>query len=98
MPNLILSYTLRAGLTTSLMLAAMAGAAVAGPYEDGVAAYVRGDYATALRLMRPFADHGLAAAQNNLGLMYYSGLRAARKRVQFPLAQRWLSKQRSGEA
>ena len=73
MPNLILSHTLRAGLTTSLMLAAMAGAAVAGPYEDGVAAYVRGDYATALRLMRPFADQGLAAAQNNLGLMYYSG-------------------------
>src|SRR5262249_39702896 len=73
MPNLILSHTLRAGLTTSLMLAAMAGAAVAGPYEDGVAGYVRGDYATALRLMHPFSYQGMAAAQNNLGLMYYSG-------------------------
>jgi len=62
MPNL--SCTLLATLAASIMLAAMAGAAVAGPYEDGVAAYVRGDYATALRLMRPFAYQGMAAAQN----------------------------------
>ncbi len=62
---------LRATLTASLLTIAVV--AVAGPYEDGVAAYVRGDYVTALRLIRPFADQGMAAAQNNLGFMYYKG-------------------------
>ena len=36
-----------AGVVLSLMLT---GAAAAGPFEDGLAAYNRGDYATALRL------------------------------------------------
>lgn len=36
-------------------------------------AYDKGDYTTALRLMRPLADQGLAAAQNNLGWMYAHG-------------------------
>src|SRR6516225_2282200 len=62
-----------ATLAASLVLVALAGVAVAGPYEDGVAAYGRGDYTTALRLIRPFADQGMAAAQNNLGFMYYNG-------------------------
>jgi len=62
-----------ATLAASLVLVALAGVAVAGPYEDGVAAYFRGDYPTALRLIRPFADQGMAAAQNNVGFMYYSG-------------------------
>jgi uncharacterized protein len=39
------------------------GAAMAGPLEDGVAAAERGDYATALHLIRPLAKRGDAAAQ-----------------------------------
>ena len=50
-----------------------AGPAVAGPYEDGVVAYAKGDYPTALRLLRPIADQGDAFAQYNLGLMYANG-------------------------
>jgi uncharacterized protein len=45
----------------------------AGSFEDGVAAYKRGDYATALRLWRPLADQGDATAQYNLGVMYGKG-------------------------
>ncbi|MGB8275345.1 MAG: tetratricopeptide repeat protein [Alphaproteobacteria bacterium] len=68
---------LRAALTTGLLAAAIAGTAVAGPYADAVAAYVaafaRGDYATAMRLLQPLADQGNAGAQSNLGLMYANG-------------------------
>src|ERR1700690_3881233 len=50
-----------------------AAPAVAGPLEDTVAAYGRGDYATALRLGRPLAEQGDASAQAILGLMYALG-------------------------
>jgi TPR repeat protein len=50
-----------------------AGSAAAGPLEDGVAASRNGDYATALRLLRPLADEGNAVAQLNLGFMYNLG-------------------------
>ncbi len=59
-----------AGVVLSLMLT---GGAVAGPFEEGVAAYQRGDFAAALRLMRPLAEQGDAAAQFALGLMYATG-------------------------
>jgi len=39
----------------------------------GVEAYQRGDYATALRIMRELADQGNAVAQSNLGYMYLKG-------------------------
>ena len=42
-------------------------------YEDGDAAARRGDYATALKLLSPLAQKGLAGAQNNLGKMYLQG-------------------------
>jgi uncharacterized protein len=45
----------------------------AGPLEDGLTAYDRGDYATAMRLFRPLANHGNAEAQNNVGVMYEKG-------------------------
>ena len=50
-----------------------AGPAVAGPWEDGKAAAERGDYATAMRLIRPFAEQGNAHAQFILGFMYRNG-------------------------
>jgi hypothetical protein len=64
---------LRATLTISLMLVVMAGAAVAGPFDDATAAYQRGDYATAMLIFKPLADRGDAVAQYRVGLMYFHG-------------------------
>ncbi len=44
-----------------LRLLIAAGPVLAGPFEDGVAAHARQDYATALRLMRPLAQGGHAS-------------------------------------
>ena len=52
----------------------MAQGAYAGPFEDAKAAHNRGDYATALSLLRPLADQGNAQAQFYLGVMYKAGL------------------------
>ena len=46
---------------------------MAKPFEVALDAYNTGDYATALRLWRPLAEHGLADAQHNLGVMYGTG-------------------------
>ena len=45
----------------------------AGLYEDAAAAYTRGDYETALRILQPLAEQGDANAQFNLALMYNKG-------------------------
>ena len=45
----------------------------ARPLEDAEGAYGRGDYATALKLWTPLADHGNAFAQVRLGVMYEKG-------------------------
>ena len=50
-----------------------ASAAVAGPWEDGMAAYNRGDYTPAIRLFRPLAEQGNPKAQNVLGVMFRKG-------------------------
>ncbi|MEX0815303.1 MAG: peptidoglycan-binding protein, partial [Dongiaceae bacterium] len=42
-------------------------------FEEGLAAYERGDYATAVREWLPLAQQGDAAAQFNLGVMYDTG-------------------------
>jgi len=55
-------------------------------WEDGVAAYGRGDYATALRVVRRFADQGDVAAQYNLGIMYANGQGVPQDYVQ---AMKW---------
>ncbi len=60
-------------LRALVMLVAIGGAAAAGPLEDAVAAYQRGDYATALRLWHPMAEQGDSDAQFHLGVMYESG-------------------------
>ena len=52
---------------------AACGSALAGPWEDGFTASKRGDYVTAMRLWRPLADQGYAAAQLLLSGMYYKG-------------------------
>lgn len=47
--------------------------ALAGPWEDGMAAYNRGDYVPAFHLFRPLAEQGNAKAQTVLGTMYRRG-------------------------
>ena len=47
--------------------------ASAGPFEEGESAIVRGDYATALKLLRPLAGQGNAEAQSKLAQMYEWG-------------------------
>lgn len=46
---------------------------VAAPIDDGQSAYTRGDYPTALKLLRPLAEQGNAQAQFRLGWMYWHG-------------------------
>jgi uncharacterized protein len=50
------------------------GAAYADTFNDGVAAYQRGDYTSAIRYFRPLAENGNGDAQYNLGIMYDKGL------------------------
>ncbi len=57
---------------TIAILIGLAAPAWAG-FAEGVAAYKRGDYETALRELRPLANQGNAEAQFNLGGMYDKG-------------------------
>ncbi len=56
-------------LTLFVSLAAPAWAG----FDEGQAAYERGDYETAFRKLKPLAEQGNAAAQYNLGVMYGKG-------------------------
>ena len=64
---------MRHAIIAVLLLAALAGTAVAGPFEDGVSGYQRGDYDEAARLYRRAAEQGYADGQFNLGLKYANG-------------------------
>src|SRR5215468_11589494 len=65
-------YILWAGITAVVLSLGLADP-VAAAFEDGLDAYRRGDYATAMRLWQPFADQGNADAQSRLGFMYQNG-------------------------
>ena len=56
-----------------LALAVSNDFAVASSLDDEIAAYDRGDYATALKLMMPLAAQGDAVAQAIVGWMYQNG-------------------------
>jgi len=62
--------------------------ALAGPWEDGMAAYNRGDYAPAIQLFRPLARQGNARAQAAIGAMYRRGQGVAKSSAH---AFMWLS-------
>src|SRR5215831_6386779 len=64
---------IRAAITAVVLSLGLAAPSAAGPFEDGLAAYGRGDYATAIQLLQPFADQGNADAQSRLGFMYQYG-------------------------
>jgi uncharacterized protein len=65
-----MNRTFKATVAALMLAVSFAGSVAAGPFEDGAAAYKKGDYATALRLLGPLAEEGNVAAQFNLGLMY----------------------------
>ena len=46
---------------------------ITGNFDTDLKAYKKGDFATALRLSKPFAEQGYACAQFSLGLMYTKG-------------------------
>ncbi len=73
--------TKRAALV-GVFAASLAGSAMAGPFEDGKAAFAKGDYATALKLLKSPAEQGNADAQVAVGFMYYSGLGVPEDHVQ----------------
>jgi predicted aspartyl protease len=64
---------IKAVFAAALLAMSLWGPAAAGPFEDGVAAANKGDHATALRLWRPLAAQGSAAAQFAIGAMYVRG-------------------------
>ncbi len=70
-----LRLTIRHILATLAVVGALlfsAGSAWAD-FDDGVAAYERGDFATAVQEFRPLAEQGVAEAQFILGLIYAIG-------------------------
>ena len=73
----------------ALAIMVLAVPANAGPFEDGLVAYQRGDYATALKFWRPLAEQGDAGAQNNVGNAYLEGLGVPQD---FTEAAKWLHK------
>ncbi|MBR1125585.1 sel1 repeat family protein [Bradyrhizobium lablabi] len=63
---------------TSMAFSTASFKAWAGPWEDGMAAYNRGDYVPAIKLFRPLAQAGNAKAQSVMGVMYRKGQGVAR--------------------
>jgi TPR repeat protein len=61
------------GIKAITLATLLSSAAFAGPMEDAGKAYQRGDYATAMKLIRPLAEKGNVSAEYNLGTMYYNG-------------------------
>jgi TPR repeat protein len=66
-----MTYPFRAIFAAIILVLTFATPMAAGPLEDGYAAYQRGDFATAMQIMRPLADQGHVTAQNVVGLLYY---------------------------
>ena len=71
-----------------LTVLVLLGSACAGNFEDGLEAYKRGDYATALSKFKPLAEQGDAKAQNQSGAMYATGRGVPKDMVQ---AYMWFS-------
>jgi len=65
-----------------LLMLATPRPVIADQVSDGIAAYNRKDYSTALRLWRPLAERGNSAAQSNLGFMYATGRGVPKNNVQ----------------
>ena len=62
-------------LVIAIAVAAAASSlpSMAEPLEEGMAAYTENDYVTTIKLWRPLAEQGVAAAQYRLGILYAEG-------------------------
>lgn len=68
-----------------VLLFFIASPAIAG-YDEGLAAYNKGDYQSAWQELKPLAENGSVNAQNVLGVMYENGFGVEKNEVQ---AIRW---------
>ena len=75
--------------TLAMAAICFASSTLAGPLEDGLAAQQRGEFTTAMDVLRPLADAGQADAQYNVGLMYRTGQGVAQD---YREAMRWYAK------
>lgn len=75
-------------LTAFVLCLSLASPAWAG-FQEGLLAYARRDYATAQKEWQLPAEHGLAAAQYNLGTLYATGRGVAKD---IATALRWYRK------
>jgi TPR repeat protein len=60
-------------VAVAIFAAAATLPSLAGPLEDGRAAYDKQDYVEALKLWRPLAEQGNATAQYQVGILYAEG-------------------------
>jgi TPR repeat protein len=68
-----MKHTIKSFVFGLSLLLANGSVVYAQDYEKGVEAAKKGDYATALRELRPLAEQGNADAQSNVGWMYNNG-------------------------
>jgi|SRR5579859_7539621 len=76
-------------IATFLCLLASAAPVAAGQMEDELDAESRGDWATAIKLLRPLAEGGNAVAQGHLGVFYEIGRGVP---VDYAEAAKWVRK------
>ncbi|CAA6603756.1 exported hypothetical protein [Rhodospirillaceae bacterium LM-1] len=73
-PSLTYSHTLAKRLALlALLCLPPFSSALAGPLEDGIAAYEKGDYLSAHSSWLPLAEQGNVLAQANLSVLYRNG-------------------------
>lgn len=64
---------MRSWLLSIILLLSTLSLAAAGPFEDGYAAFQRGNHWTAFRLLKPLAEEGDARAQTLVAILYANG-------------------------
>src|ERR1700675_4251382 len=67
----------------------VSGLANAAPADDAFAAYQKGDYPAALKLLKPLAEQGNVTAQYNVGVMYNEALGV---KADYTEASKWFLK------
>ncbi len=77
---------LKSMIAGAVMAVLLGGSALAGSHDDGLAAYNRGDYVTAFKVMWPLAGQGDVVAMYTIASMFENGLGVPRDAVE---AVRW---------
>jgi TPR repeat protein len=73
----------------TIFVSAAINIAGAGPFKDAIAAEKRGDYTTAIKLLRPLAESGDVVAQFNVGVSYANGFGVPKNELE---ALKWFRK------